>query len=318
MCLVSIVSYNSAEYLAACLDAVLAQRPAVRIKVFDNASRDASVEIAQNKGVPTTVSDRNLGFAAAHNRNLMEEDYRFALILNPDCVIAPDFVRRLIGALEEVPGAGMAGGKLWRMNRDGRPLVRGGSRILDSTGIYFTPSQRHFDRGSSQPDRGQYERRQLVFGVSGAAMLVRRSMLEDIRFEDEYFDEDFFCYREDAELCWRAQMLGWSAVYEPRATALHRRHVLPERRKSIEASLNRHSLKNRFLMRRKNMDLWVRLRCFPFAWLRDVGILAYVLLRERSSWGAYSDVRRLKSRFEHKRRAVRLARRVPAREIAGW
>ena len=83
------------------------------------------------------------------------------------------------------------------------------AKTLDSTGIYFTPSLRHFDRGSGEPDRGAYEHFQYVFGVTGAVALYRRAMIEDVSICGEFFDNDFFAYREDADLAWRAQLLGW-------------------------------------------------------------------------------------------------------------
>ena len=60
------------------------------------------------------------------------------------------------------------------------------------------------------------------------AALYRREMLEDTRVAGEYFDEDFFAYREDADLAWRAQLLGWSCLYVPEAIARHGRRVTPE------------------------------------------------------------------------------------------
>ena len=83
----------------------------------------------------------------------------------------------------------------------------------------MTPEQRHLDRGADQADVGQYERIEEVFGASGAAALYRRAMLEDVRVLGEYFDEDFFAYREDADLAWRARLLGWSCLYVPTALA---------------------------------------------------------------------------------------------------
>ena len=316
--LVSIVSFNSQHWLQGCLAAVQQQTVPLRVKLFDNASRDRSLEVARRFPLRIQRSDANLGFSAAHNRNLIEEDFEYALVLNPDCCLAPDYIECLIQAMTKVPGAGMAGGKLWRMDREGKRLERDGHPVLDSAGIYFTPAQQHLDRGSDQADRGQFDSPQSVFGVTAAAALYSRAMLEDVRFEDEYFDEDFFAYREDAELCWRARLMGWEAIYQPSACALHHRSVLPRLRRRLPAHLNRHSLKNRYLMRMKNMDAAVRRRCFPHMWLRDAGILAYVLLRERSSLGAYRDAWRLRQRFRLKRRSLHERRRSTDPPLARW
>jgi GT2 family glycosyltransferase len=316
--LVSIVTFNDGQDLTRCLEGIRQQAVSCQVRVFDNASRDSCAAVAKRFGVDFKRSTKNLGYSAGHNANLGGEPFDYVLFLNADVLLLPGYLERTIEALQNRPAAGSAGGKLLRMDAAGRPLQKEGYSLLDSTGIYFTPFQRHFDRGSQQADQGQYSRPQMVFGITGAALLCRREMVEDVRSEGEFFDEDFFAYREDADLAWRAQLRGWNAVYEPQAEALHRRSVLPERRRQLEPLINYHSLKNRFLLRKKNMDWAVFLKCFPYLWIRDAGILAYVLLRERSSLGAYHQVYRLRSRFGQKRRLVQQNRRVTPREMARW
>ncbi len=316
--LVSIVTHNDAPDLERCLEAVRNQSVPVRVRVFDNASRDESVAIAARFGVDVESSPDNLGFSVGHNRNIAGQSYRNVLFLNPDCYLEPDCVERLIEAIREVPGAGFAGGKIFRMDPQGDRVRSGKGWLLDSAGMYITPAQRHFDRGSQQVDLGQFDRRELVFGITGACLLCSNEFVSDLVFEDEFFDADFFAYREDADLAWRAQIQGWKAVYEPRAVARHKRLVLPERRREISAILNYHSLKNRYLMRRKNMGTSVWWRCFPHAWLRDLGIVAYVLLIERTSIGAFSEARQLRDRMAAKRAATESRRRVPDRGVAAW
>ena len=96
------------------------------------------------------------------------------------------------------------------------------TNIIDSTGIYFTRNMRHLDRGAEEIDRGQYDRVQYVFGATGAAALFRRGFIEDVSVEGEFFDEDFFAFREDADLAWRAQLMGWKCLYVPSADCLAR------------------------------------------------------------------------------------------------
>ena len=79
-------------------------------------------------------------------------------------------------------------------------------------------------------------------------------MLDEVKAGSEYFDEAFFAYREDADLAWRAQWMGWRCLYVPEAQGHHVRRVLPERRAELPAEINMHSFKNRFLLRIKNMD----------------------------------------------------------------
>ncbi len=316
--LISLVTHNDGLFLERCLRSVQGQSVPIRVKIFDNASRDETRLVAQQLGIRLFACEQNLGFGCGHNRNLRGEDFKTALLLNADVILDPDFLPVLLAVLERVEGAGMAGGKMYRMDGKGRPLVRGQLPVLDSSGIFFTPCQRHLDRGSEEKDHGQYDRRQVVFGITGAALLCKKAMLEDVSVNGEYLDEDFFAYREDADLAWRAQLRGWKAVYEPRAKALHRRVVIPRRRRQLSPHVNYHSLKNRYLMRAKNLDSAVRKKCFPYLWLRDLSILLYVLLLERTSLPAYREVWRLREKFRKKGDWVQQNRRIAPSEMARW
>lgn len=316
--LVSIVTRNEETFLEKCLESVCSQSLKPRIAIFDNNSSDKTVEIAENLGVSTLRSKENVGFSRGHNHNLKRLNYDYALLLNADTVLDSNYVERMINAIGTRERAGMACGKIFRMDEHGNKLMGSKGYLLDSTGIYFTPTQRHFDRGSNEEDLGQYDRTELVFGVSGAVLFCKRELIEDLRIGEEFLDEDFFAYREDADLAWRAQLRGWRAVYDPAGTARHFRAVLPSRRRELESLINYHSVKNRFLMRTKNMDWEVWKKCFPYLWLRDAGILGYMLLRERSSLAALSRVRQLGPRTRVKRRIIQERRTVPGSEIARW
>ena len=201
------------------------------------------------------------------------------------------------------------------MSPDFEPLAQ---PVFDSTGIYFTPNQRHFDRGSQQPDRGQYERPEYVFGATGAACLYRRAMIEDISIDGEFFDSDFFAYREDADVAWRAQLLGWKCLYTPLARAYHVRSVLPANRRSLPSAVNMHSVKNRWLLRIKNMTgPLYRRYWFAITW-RDAVVVAGCLLREFSSLRAFVLLARAWPRAWKKRRIIMQRRRATDDSISVW
>jgi GT2 family glycosyltransferase len=328
--LVSIVTHNSAPYLEACIRGLKAQTfPDFAVSLWDNASEDNSLELIARHAdcfLTTHFSNTNVGFCAAHNRVLGSLTTDYALVLNPDVVLDPRFIETLVQALDRDPRAGSATGKLWRLDSEAMRVLnsaatefRDPSRLtLDSTGIYFTPNQRHFDRGAGDRDMGQYEVREYVFGPSGAAAFYRRSMLEEIRAGREYFDEAFFAYREDADLAWRAQWLGWRCLYVPEARGFHVRRVLPERRTSLPAAINMHSFKNRFLMRVKNMDAGTYCRFFIPITLRDLMALVYVLAREWTSLPGITLFFRALPGAWTVRRALRRHRRVAPAELRTW
>ena len=91
------------------------------------------------------------------------------------------------------------------------------------------------------------------FATDGAAMFLRRSMLEEIQFEQEFFDEDFVTGKEDLDISWRAQLLGWKCLYVPLAVGWHvRTFAAADRRATIAEALKVGSVRNRYLMMMKN------------------------------------------------------------------
>jgi GT2 family glycosyltransferase len=321
--LVTIVTYNSSRFLPQCLESLRSQEYRdFSAALWDNASEDSSPELVAEAGdllQTTHFSARNIGFCAAHNRLIRSADSEYVLVLNPDVVLDRAFLRVLVSAMETDLTAGSATGKLWRRDDSALPGTSSRSaRILDSTGIYFTRNQRHLDRGSGEIDTGKYEQSEYVFGASGAAAFYRRRMLDEVAAGGEYFDEAFFAYREDADLSWRAQWLGWTCLYVPEAQAFHVRRVLPERRSILPADINMHSFKNRFLLRLKNMDAGTYARLlFPIT-ARDLSALAYVLVRERSSLRAFPLFLRAAPQAWATRKALRRHRRVSPKQMRTW
>jgi GT2 family glycosyltransferase len=331
---VGIVTWNSAHVIEACVASVRAQtwRP-LTLRILDNASADDTRERLARITSPDERlgADRNLGFSAAHNRLIAASSDEFYLCLNPDVVLTPDFVERVIAAMRRDPRAGSATGKLLRMRESQRDGSNEGDEgdVIDSTGIMMVPSQRHLDRGADRVDDGRYAREERVFGASGAAAMYRREMLEDVKTPGgsasgehgesvEYFDEDFFAYREDADLAWRAQLLGWNCVYVPDAVARHGRRVTPERRSALPAAINYYSVRNRFLLRMKNQTAGHALRFLIPTIARDLQVIGFVLLKERSSIGALRDVFRLWRKTMTKRRAIMSRRRRADSEMIAW
>lgn len=316
---VTIVTYDSAGDLPRCLDALAAQTsPPAEVVVVDNASNDDGAEIATRHAVVTRVERNgwNRGFAAAQNQALAHTAADWVLVLNADVTLEPGFLATLV-ARAGAAGAqlGTLTGKLLRAEQDGTPRV---PPTLDSAGIVFERSFRHFDRGSQEPDRGQFDREEQVFGATGAAAFYRRDMVEDVSIEGEFFDEAFFAYREDADLAWRAQLLGWDCLYVPEAVGYHVRRVLPENRSSVAAALNRHSVKNRFLMRIKNADGAVLRRCGLRGLGRDAVVVGGCVAREWSSLPAFVDVARLLPRARRHRSVIQSRRRRAGADVARW
>jgi GT2 family glycosyltransferase len=318
MVAVTIVTFNSARYIAQCLKSVLGQDyPRKEVIVLDNASSDETASILRDfEGRVRVVYNReNVGFAAGQNQAIALSEAEWVLVLNPDVQLMPDFISMMAAAGHADLKAGSVCGKLLRMSAHCE-IPR--ERVLDSTGMYFTPSLRHLDRGGEEIDDGSYGEFEYVFGASGAAALYRREMIEDISVGGEFFDADFFAYREDADVAWRAQLLGWKCVYTPFAVGYHVRNVLPAKRRALPAVLNMHSVKNRWLMRIKNMTPGVYRRSWLQATVRDLLVIAGCVLREFTSLRAFPFVVRNFRRFLEKRRQIMARRRASDTYLAAW
>ena len=316
---VAIVTHDHADVVAACLHAVDKMEPPPRsVTVFDNASTDASADVADATGVAglrTVRSDLNVGFAAALNRIIASTSAPWVLSLNPDCSPRPDFVRHLLETATADPQIAAATGKLLRTEG---PTLQEGSTV-DAAGMVVTPSGRHFDRGGGQPDDGRFDRPAAVFGGTGAATMYRRAALEDVAYPGgEVFPETFFAYREDAELAWRLQWRGWSCRYDPKAVAAHRRGLRPEAGRRQPEAINRHSVRNRFLLRLHCADLHWHLVCLPWWLVRDVTVVVACLTVERSSRPALAEVVRLWDDARRRRSWVLGRRSVRSRQISRW
>lgn len=316
---ITIVTYNSSRYIARCLEYALAEDyPRTRIVVVDNASNDGTREILRGfeARVQIIYNDVNTGFAAAQNQAIAAApEAEFILTLNPDLRLSANFVSTAVAAACLDSAVGSVCGKLLSTSPD---FDISASPVLDSTGIYMTPNLRHFDRGNQSPDRDQYEKVEYVFGGTGAACLYRRKMIDDISVFGEFFDPDFFAYREDADVAWRAQLLGWKCIYTPAAIGYHVRSVTPVKRRSLSAVINMHSVKNRWLLRIKNMTADLYWRHWIAITARDAIVIGGCLLFETSSLRGFLLAFRYRKRAWAKRREIMQRRRASDAYIASW
>ncbi len=315
---VLITTYDSAGVLRECLQSVFAQDyPALEVIIIDNNSADGTRAILDHwkERARVVYNSQNTGFAAAQNQAMAQARGDWFLCLNPDAILDHRFISELVLAVEADPRAGTVCGKLLRWDPDAKEPR---TSVIDSTGIYFLPNLRHLDRGSEEPDRRQYDQREYVFGATGAAAMYRKTMVEDISINGQLFDEDFFVYREDADVAWRAQLMGWRCLYTPAAVGWHVRRVTPERVRQLPDFINRHSIKNRFLMRAKDLSAGLYARLFIPITARDLMILGYCLLRNPPLLGGLGLLWKNRASIRNKRKWIQSRRRVGDEEIRNW
>jgi GT2 family glycosyltransferase len=315
---VTIVTYNSGRYIRRCLESVLDQRFGLDdIIVVDNGSHDGTMDILERfeDRVRVVYNEENRGFAAAQNQAIAMTSAEWVLVLNPDALLSSGFISSLVSAGETEPDIGTVCGKLLSMSPD---FQLPSPSTFDSTGIFFTPTLRHFDRGSGQVDRGEYDRFEYVFGATGAAALYRRKMIEDVKVHGEFYDPDFFVYREDADVAWRAQLLGWKCLYVPVARGYHVRTATPANRKCLPREINMHSVKNRFLLRIKNATPRVFWRHALSMVARDSLVLLACLTHEFYSLKAFPLLWKLLPRALAKRNVIIQRRRASDSDMEQW
>lgn len=309
---VIIVTWNSAPFLRRCLAALASQSyPDLELIHIDNASADDSVTVVRECAPNSRhiINDANLGFSAAVNQGVRVASGEFVLLLNPDAFPDPEYVSLLVAAFTDKT-LGMATGK----------LLQADTGLIDSKGIRMTRSGRHFDIEQGLPDTRHPtpDTPIEVFGVSGAAAMYSMSFVRDVTVGGEFLDEDFFTFREDADVAWRGRLLGWRAIHVPDAVAHHVRTVTPEKRRSMSAITNMHGVKNRFLLRLKNEGLYLAIRNAPFELARDLVAVMATLTVERSSLPALQWLWKNRRRIMEKRRVIQSRRRLSDRQLAGW
>lgn len=299
---VCIVTYNSEQYIGSCLDAVMKQSyPIEAIVVVDNASRDGSVPIVQQRlqqGAPIQLIENrdNNGFAGGQNQAIEAVKSDYVLALNPDVVLDVDYVSQLVEVMEANPHYGSATGLLVR---------QADASLVDSTGLVMKRTRQCVDRGSEQKVTDWLEPAE-VFGVSGAAALYSRRMIEDIKLDGQFFDEEFFAYKEDVDVAWRGKLLGWSAFYTPKAKAIHARGWQRGGRSHISTFTRQHSYQNQLFMIIKNeQPSWRLLIDLPCILAFELSKLAYILLRERDVLVSWKQMIRLTPVMLHKRKLLK-------------
>ena len=207
---VLIPNFNGLRWLPSCLEAVTAQtRAPSDIVVIDNASRDGSRELLAERfpSVRVLPLEENAGFAAAANRGIEAVRAEAVAMLNPDVVLAPDWLERTVAAMAADPATGAVACKMVDMEDPG---------VLYDAGDILRRDGACEQRGRFRPDDGRYDEPEEMFAACAGAALYRRSAIAAVGG----FDERFFIYLEDVDLGLRLRLAGWRCRYEP-AVARH-------------------------------------------------------------------------------------------------
>ena len=206
-----IVNWNGRLYLEDCLRSLSASDYAdCGVLLVDNCSTDDSVAFVQSTFPQVKIrrTQCNLGFAGGSNVGIRLSKGELIVLLNPDVIVRPDWLRNLVEGILADEAVGIGGGKAYYP--DGRTLQHAGGFIQAPLGL----GNQH---GRGEIDKGQYDKQREVDYVMGAALGIKRSLLDQIGL----LDEGYSLYYEDTDLCFRARRAGWRVLYIPDAVLMH-------------------------------------------------------------------------------------------------
>jgi len=227
-----VVNFEAGPLLAGCVASLLADTSAgpMELVVVDNRSRDGSIAelVAAHPEVQVVRAPGNVGYARAANLGIAATKAPIVAVMNPDTVVQPGTAGALVSRLEREPRLAVCGPRLRNPDGSDYPSARTLPSIPVAIGHgllglwwptnRFTTRYRQLDADPAAP--------RLVDWVSGAAIWLRRRALDDVGG----WDERYFMYLEDTDLCWRLRNSGWEVAYEPAGVVMHVQGVSASRR----------------------------------------------------------------------------------------
>lgn len=214
---VVIPSWNSLGHLPRCIESLGGQDVGTELLVVENGSSDGSLAFLQREGVPHLALPENIGFAAALNLGVARTVAPAVLALNADTVLEPGCIEVLLDALGSDPTLGGAQPRILQLEGAADAPRSVDAARLYSAGQALTGDGRAVELGMGEP-QGQWSAgRREVFGVCGAACLLRRELFDQLGG----YDESYFAFYEDVDLNVRAQVSGWRFEYVPEAVVWH-------------------------------------------------------------------------------------------------
>lgn len=274
------------------------------VVVVDNGSQDNTIPILNDllPGSKIIRCNVNTGFAGGNLEGLRHAGGEYVALLNADAVADPLWLQSLVETMDSQEGSGICASR----------IISFGSHVIDSAGDGFSSSLQGFKRGEGEsPER--YGKGEYVFGACACAALYRRKMIEETGF----FDEDFFLIHEDTDLNFRAQLAGWKVIYVPEAVVYHK----------VRSSIGNmsdmavyYTIRNRDLVRVKNVPAGTFLRCFPQLVISIIAEFIYFVVkykRLKLYMRAKRDVLRMLPGMMKKRSLILKQRKVTSGYLKG-
>jgi GT2 family glycosyltransferase len=345
-----ITTFNAKKYITHCLNSVFDQTfQDFKILIIENASTDGTAEIIKtnyklqntNNKLKLIENEKNLGFCEGYNQGIRKviEGSEYVLLLNQDIILEKNYLEEIIKFLETHLKIGAVIGKLYHWNFDKNKKTN----IIDSVGIKMFKNRRVIEIGQGEEDREQYNQTKEIFGVTCACAVFNSQALKKIGIKKthnstelcdnkikniEYFDEDFFAYKEDVDISLRLRLYGWDIFYLPQVKAYHDRTAKGGKKlNDISAALNRKnkstlinylSYKNHLLMLIKNELLSNFVFHFPWIFFYELKKFVYLLFFEFSTFKALFKFFKQLPLILKKRKIIMSHRKINAKGMRKW
>ena len=271
-----IVNYRQPLYTLDCLKSLASiTYKNHELIVVDNNSGDESVQLI-SKHCPKAkllTTEANLGFVGGNNLGISHSKGDYILILNNDTKVTPGFIEPLLEAFNRDMDLGIVQSKLKVMDQPD---------LLDNVVTYQTSTGFLFHEGYLQPDGPKYDHYLPSFSVKGACILIKREVLKLGAFDDQYF-----AYFEETDLCWRAWLMGFTVGFEPKSVIYHKMGATSHTMNNI--FINFHSFKNRIRTILKNAQtstLLYMLLIHIFLCM-GIGLFFMLLGKVAAGWSIY-------------------------------
>jgi len=265
-----ILSYNSEKYIENCINSCLNQSLLpYEIIVVDNDSKDQSKQIISKfSSIITFFLPKNKGFTGGMNYGFHQSKGDYILFLNADIILDKNYLSEIIKPFHFDPRIGTITGKFYRMNQPGKIDAVGNKLTLRLT----LKNNRNYDKAS------------YVFAANGCAPLYKRKMINDLMFNDQFYDEHFFCFLEDSDIAIRAFYQGWKTYFVPDAIGFHKRSASFKSKESFfdkPDHIQYQILINRYRLIYKNFNFIFIIIFMPFFLTNEFLIWFFLLSKNK-------------------------------------
>jgi GT2 family glycosyltransferase len=278
-----VVTYNAKKYLESCLNSVLnSDYSNFGVIIVDNGSEDGSLEfleeISKSKLNITVIRNKeNLGPSVARNQGIEKAKGKYVGFLDNDTRVHPLWLKEAVKVFEANPKIGACQCKLILDDTD---------NIIDCVGEYLGQYGFlvNFVTPGAEKDIGQYDNFIEIFAAKSAGMIARRDVLNKIGG----FDDDYFIYMEESDLCWRIWLQGYTVILIPNSIVYHKfgtsSVILPQK---INYLIKFHGTKNYITSLLKNFGLWNLVKVLPLHLSLWAGMAVGYVLKGRLLWATY-------------------------------